>query len=54
MKGCGRALLGAGVECVKVVFSIEIILLVGIKGLDGCFFLFLFFFGGGRGNWFFK
>lgn len=40
VKGRGQALLGAGVQCVELVFSIKNILLVGIKGLDGwCFFL---------------
>lgn len=39
VKGRGQALLGAGVQCVELVFSIKNILLVGIKGLDGwCFF----------------
>lgn len=38
VKGRGQALLGAGVQCVELVFSIKNILLVGIKGLDGCGF----------------
>lgn len=31
VKGRGQALLGAGVQCVELVFSIKNILLVGIE-----------------------